>query len=129
MPRVQALSAGRRTLNRLLFSRCLPQEERTEICPVVVRIEIFSSLKEPYYQVGKGSGHHFIYHLEYPLCENRGQQQRRGNDAPKGKLVEITVSSPSPISVEPIVRVHNQRPFVAIFSFASTNELTNSPTR
>src|SRR5216683_2872101 len=77
MPRVQALSAGRRTLNRLLFSRCLPQEDRTEIRPVVVRIEIFSSLKEPYYQVGKRSGHHFIYHLEYPLRENRGQQQAR----------------------------------------------------
>src|SRR6266851_9652720 len=88
MPRVQALSAGRRTLNRLLFSRCLPQEDRTEIRPVVVRIEICSSLKEPYYQVGKGSGHHFIYHLEYPLSENRGQQQRRGNDAPKSDVDE-----------------------------------------
>src|SRR6266700_215200 len=67
---------------------CRAQEERTEIRPVVVRIEIFSSLKKPYYQVGKGSGHHFIYHLEYPLRENRGQQQRRGNDAPKSDADE-----------------------------------------
>src|SRR4029078_10199321 len=28
---------------------------------------------------------------------------------------------------EPMVRVHSQRPAVAIFIFASTNEFTNSP--
>ena len=47
----------------------------------------------------------------------------------KAMLIKITVSNPSPMSVEPIVRVHNQRPFVAIFNLASTNELVNSPTR
>src|SRR3546814_1589172 len=32
-----------------------------------------------------------------------------------------------PISVEPIVRVHSQRPWVSSFIFAITNELTKSP--
>src|SRR3954468_22149259 len=39
----------------------------------------------------------------------------------------MSESIPSPKIVEPIVRVHSQRPAVAIFIFASTNELTNSP--
>ena len=44
-------------------------------------------------------------------------------------VTKIAVSSPWPTIVEPIVRSQSQRPPVAIFSFASTNALANSPTR
>ena len=37
------------------------------------------------------------------------------------------LSSPSPTMVEPIVRVHNQRPRVHSFIFAITQELAKSP--
>jgi len=39
------------------------------------------------------------------------------------------ITSPCPTIVEPIVRVHNQRPRVRIFILARTRELPNSPAR
>ncbi len=47
------------------------------------------------------------------------------------KAIEINTmeSKPSPTSVEPMVLVQSQRPPVAIFIFAKTMELANSPIR
>src|SRR5262245_30295650 len=39
----------------------------------------------------------------------------------------MSESTSSPAIVEPIVRIHSQRPFVASFILARTNELQNSP--
>ena len=45
------------------------------------------------------------------------------------RVINTRESSPWPIKVEPIVLAHNHRPLVAIFIFARTKELENSPIR
>src|SRR3954470_7633779 len=42
-----------------------------------------------------------------------------------GQKIELSIASPT--AVEPIVLVQSQRPLVATFIFASTNEFANSP--
>ena len=49
---------------------------------------------------------------------------------PKNAIVRKTAESiPCPTIVEPMVRVHRNRPCVTRFSRASTYEFANSPTR
>ena len=43
--------------------------------------------------------------------------------------MKIMESTPSPIRVLPMVRIHNQRPLVATFILARMTELVNSPAR
>ncbi len=45
----------------------------------------------------------------------------------KATVINTIESRPCPIRVEPIVRNHSQRPFVAIFILARTTALANSP--
>ena len=52
-----------------------------------------------------------------------------GSTPANAPVMKMAESTPCPIKVEPMVRVHSQRPCVAIFSRAITNELRNSPAR
>jgi len=63
------------------------------------------------------------------MRHDRGDSPPNGMMPAKASVMNTAESSAWPTTVEPMVRVHSQRPFVAILSWPAHRRWANSPTR
>jgi hypothetical protein len=92
------------------------QAQRVEARVVVENVQPLFPLEEIDGQVGEGGDDDLVGGLEQPLRHDGRPARRRGWSLRRRCEMNTSESRPSPTRVEPMVRVHSQRPRVTIFS-------------